>query len=142
MLKLLDWLRRLDFRSFTPLQWGMFVVAVLFALALLNFVLNLAMSLLPIAVLVVVIYVAYNVLTSQSEGSGSKLKRSDSAKPKREEVVKPKREEAAVKASRAEDQTPERLVIVDEPPQSAPNANDIAAQLEERRRRLLRGSGE
>ncbi len=134
MLKLLDWLRRLDFRSFTPLQWGMFVVAVLFALALLNFVLNLAMSLLPIAVLVVVIYVAYNVLTSQSEGSGSKLKRSDSAKPKREE--------AAVKASRAEDQTPERLVIVDEPPQSAPNANDIAAQLEERRRRLLRGSGE
>lgn len=138
MSRFLEWVRKIDFRNLTPLQWGIGIVGVLVALSVVSFILNLAMTLLPIALLGLIVYVAYSALKSRGEDSAEALQ-----KLKREEKLK--RDEKPKRAEQYDDPITERLVIVEEAPQPSakePSQDEIAAQLEERRRRLLKNNDE
>jgi uncharacterized membrane protein len=130
MFDLLNRIRQVDPRKFTPTQWVMVAVGVIVALWVLSTVLSIVTTIMPFVVLGIVAYVAYRVLSSRSE---------DAAK------VQQQRREASISqadasAQRASDQVAavraRRLVEPTIDPKTGLETVDIA-RLEEQERRLM-----
>jgi len=130
MFDLLNRIRKLDPRKFTPTQWVMVAVGVVVALWVLSTLLSIVTTIAPFVLLGILGYVAYRVLSSRSE---------DAAK-----VQQAKREasvaEADASTQRASEQVEavrtRRLVEPTIDPVTGLETVDIA-RLEEQERRLM-----
>jgi uncharacterized membrane protein len=130
MFDLLNRIRKLDPRKFTPTQWVMVAVGVVVALWVLSTLLSIVTTIMPFVVLGILVYVAFRVLSSRSE---------DAAK-----VQQAKREasvaEADASTQRASEQVEavrtRRLVEPTIDPVTGLETVDIA-RLEEQERRLM-----
>jgi uncharacterized protein YacL len=130
MFDLLNRIRKLDPRKFTPTQWVMVAVGVVVALWVLSTLLSIVTTIMPFVVLGILGYVAFRVLSSRSE---------DAAK-----VQQAKREasvaEADASTQRASEQVEavrtRRLVEPTIDPVTGLETVDIA-RLEEQERRLM-----
>ena len=146
-----DFLRRLlsiDFKKITPAQLLVGGAVVLVALWLLSQVVNLALSLVPIALVVILAYLGFRVMSSRSAEAGAAPARSETRVEATVRDTKTAAEEGARKRLMVEQTVnPETgLLEVDLAKLEAKEtealnaakqaAADVSAQLEERRRRL------
>lgn len=114
MLDILNRIRKFDPRELTPAQIALGVVALIVVLAVLNFILSLANTLLPIALIGGAVYFGYRWMNSRSEALPEQ-------KSKSQKVV----EEAANNRQKAQQKAePERVVMTVEDDTRA----DAAAQ--------------
>jgi uncharacterized membrane protein len=164
MFDLINRIRNFDVRKVTPVQWVMVVIGVIVALWVLNTLISIAISLMPVVVIGVVVFLAYRVLSSRAEDTR------DIQQEKREENIQQAASSTqraaqqvntvmATKVDKVEDSTRlsadaavnpatgftevdlTRLAEKEETilKQSQPDADEVARQLEERRKRLLGG---
>ena len=71
MFELFNRLRNFDIRKITPVQMIIGVVAAVIVLGVLNFVLQIANTLLPIAIIAVLAYFGYQWLSSRQDSTDS-----------------------------------------------------------------------
>ncbi|XWX03908.1 hypothetical protein VZO05_15495 [Aggregatilineales bacterium SYSU G02658] len=130
MFDLLNRIRRVDPRKFTPTQWVMVAVGVIVALWVLSTLLSIATTIMPFVVLGILFYVGYRALSSRSE-EAAKVQQQ-----KREAAVS----QADASADRAQEQVEavraRRLVEPTIDPKTGLETVDIA-RLEEQERRLM-----
>jgi hypothetical protein len=71
MFNLFNRVRNFDVRKVTPVQWVMVAVGILIALWILNTLLSIAATLMPIVIVAILAYVGYRVLSSRSEDAAA-----------------------------------------------------------------------
>ncbi len=153
MFDLLNRIRQVDPRKFTPTQWVVVAVGIIVALWVLSTVLSIVTTIMPFVVLGIVAYVAYRVLISRSEDAAkvqqqqreASISQADASTQRASEQVEavrarrlveptidPKTGLETVDIARLEEQ--ERRLMQQA---KQADADEVQRQLEERRKRLL-----
>lgn len=139
MLEFLNRLRNFDPKKLTPAQIALGIVAIIVVLAVLNFILNLANTLLPFILVGAALYFGYNWLSSRSEAMPQRKSRNQRVVEEAEKargVV----QTTAVMSEEASDTVDERYQDVQEVARNAPVANltdhETSESEEERRLRV------
>lgn len=159
MFELFNRVRSIDIKKLTPVQWVMIAVGIIIALWVLNTVVSIAVTLLPIVLVGLIAYAAFRILTSRSEAPADlqKQKRDDNIQQATASTAKAARQVDTVISTKVEPITnrlddaavdpvtgvilPDLKRLEEQEAQQiqAPKKADpdeIARQLEERRKRL------
>lgn len=165
MFDLVDRIRKFDPRKLTPTQIVLGVIGIIIVIAILNFVLQLANTLLPFAVVGLVAFFVYRLMNSRSpaeekqdataddtaqQQTAADSHDEDAFEAQRDEAMAREAQEAASRMSVAPKTNPDTGIeeadldallekeqrLMDETKQVN---DDVMAQLEARRKRLLKG---
>ncbi len=166
MFDVLNRIRTFNLRKVTPVQWVMVAVGILIALWILNTLLSIAATLMPIAIVAILAYVGYRVLSSRGEDAAAiqQAKREEKFQQADDSTIKAAKQVNTVIATKLE-KAPASERLADEvtvnPETGVTEVNiarleeeesqklkqtkqkadpeEIQRQLEERRKRLLGG---
>lgn len=164
MFDLINRIRNFDVRKVTPVQWVMVVIGIIVALWVLNTLISIAISLMPVVVAGALAFLAYRVLSSRGEDARTlqEQKREENIQQATSSTQRAAQQVSTVIATKVEKTDDSARLAVDAVvnpetgfaeadltrlaekeeailKQSQPDADEIARQLEERRKRLLGG---